>query len=110
MGFAAEDLLLGVIPHFEAAFAVAASWIDGGCCDIFALGVGYGFRRESCGLKWWSCVYKWFVPRLLTSVFIPEGFSSLLMRLIDLFSCLRDRLWLYMLPILGSAAVVSRQC
>jgi hypothetical protein len=31
-------LLLGVIPHFEAAFAAAAAcWVVRGCCDILGL-------------------------------------------------------------------------
>jgi hypothetical protein len=36
-----EELLLGVTPHFEAAFASAAFWFDGGVrCDmLYALDV-----------------------------------------------------------------------
>jgi len=32
-----EALLLGVIPHFEAAFASAAFWVVGGCGDMMCL-------------------------------------------------------------------------
>jgi hypothetical protein len=29
-----DELLLGVTPHFEAAFASAAFWFDGGVCWV----------------------------------------------------------------------------